>query len=168
MKENEIAKYEWIFEENMEKEQVQREEFLTSVMHDMLDTPYNLVNSMTTFLLTTFPIVIGGLLLLNIIQLFLSKSIEKHKSYEEKEYKKAVKTIQLFTHYKKFQRKLKVVVWRNRWSNGKELSEVLQKISESSYNSNSFYQFELMNLISGNLTIVKPLKKEAINDISKK
>lgn len=162
------AEYEFILDGSVDKLQQRNKEQLASTIQSVIDIPHNLVNSILSTLPTTFTIIIGGLLLLNIIHLFLSKILVKYGSYDRKEYMKAVKTVQLFTHYKKFQRKLKVVVWRNRWSNGKELSEALQKIAESSYNSNSFYQFELMNLILGNLTIVKPLKKEAISDISKK
>lgn len=93
---------------------------------------------------------------------------DKFYSYNEKEYEKALQVMNLFSDYKKFQRKMKWFIWKNRWSSGKEFSDLICTIAESPYKEDTMFQYEVIQLFPPLNEINKLKKKEFLEDVSRK
>lgn len=93
---------------------------------------------------------------------------DKFYSYNEKEYTKALQVMNLFSGYKKFQRKMKWFIWKNRWSSGKEFSDLICTIAESPYKEDTMFQYEVIQLFPPLNEINRLKKKEFLEDVSRK
>lgn len=106
------------------------EEALVVTARNVVVTTINLCFSVLPFLLS---IVLLRLFFKEYVVVTVDKFYDFYWSYVQEQYKKSLQAVRLFSKYKKFQRKLKWFVWRNRWKHGEEIAELCLVISESSY-----------------------------------
>ncbi|OTN83982.1 hypothetical protein A5819_003532 [Enterococcus sp. 7E2_DIV0204] len=137
---------------------------LDNSIQNVLSMTLNLCLSVLPFLIAI--IVLRKLLEKSIYSVFGIQ--DKFYSYNEKEYEKALQVMNLFSDYKKFQRKMKWYIWKNRWSSGKEFSDLICTIAESPYKEDTMFQYEVIQLFPPLNEINRLKKKELLEDVSRK